>query len=237
MSELNKHSGSKYQKVIRAIPETGQSPILIDVYCVIEAFDVQRNPIAHAIKKLLMAGKRGGKDEIQDYEEAVDAIRRGIEQAVAEKADTADDFVEPLDWKRKEPPKQVPQPDRMVYVDKNGKLCDCDGNVYDPQPEFRTGPQGVKEQPEPKMSRFPVTFEDLLNSKRKTTPETRPTVGPQGGTGTPPKIENAKSKWLMYQCDLCQQRWKIETTIFGKPIDWESNNTPQKQGELPNEHV
>lgn len=169
MSELNKHSGSKYQKIIRAIPGTGQLPILVDVYCVIEAFDVQRNPIAHAIKKLLMAGKRGGKDEIQDYEEAIDAIRRGIEQAVVEKADT--------------------------------------------------------DQPEPKMSRFPVTFEDLLNSKR---------------TAEPPK-QASQSGWLMCQCDLCQQRRKIETAIFGQPIDWDGkypySNTPPKQGELPNEHV
>lgn len=51
----------------------------IDVYRVNELWEVEREPIRHAIKKLLNAGKRGAKDERKDYEEAVDSIRRALE--------------------------------------------------------------------------------------------------------------------------------------------------------------
>lgn len=51
----------------------------VDVYDILDWAGVS-SAVGHAIKKLLRAGQRGGKDEIQDLTEAVDAINRRIEQ-------------------------------------------------------------------------------------------------------------------------------------------------------------
>ena len=51
----------------------------IDIYRLCELFEVKRKPIDHAIKKLICAGKRGAKDELKDYQEAIDSIKRAIE--------------------------------------------------------------------------------------------------------------------------------------------------------------
>jgi len=71
--EFNK-SGSKYLREILLIDEK-----YVDVYAVLDAFNVISPPIQHAIKKLLCAGIRGKGDEIQDLNEAKDAISRAIE--------------------------------------------------------------------------------------------------------------------------------------------------------------
>lgn len=52
---------------------------VIDVYDVLQAFEVNNPAIAHAVKKLLAPGKRGVKDAIQDLEESISAILRAIE--------------------------------------------------------------------------------------------------------------------------------------------------------------
>ena len=51
----------------------------IDVYDVLEAFDVRCPARQHAIKKILCAGQRGTKDELQDLEEAITALERAAE--------------------------------------------------------------------------------------------------------------------------------------------------------------
>ena len=49
----------------------------IDVYRVCELFEVTDSAIAHAVKKLLVAGGRGaGKDMRQDVQEAIDTLLR-----------------------------------------------------------------------------------------------------------------------------------------------------------------
>lgn len=48
----------------------------IDVYRVLDLFDVRHPAIQHAVKKLLMAGKRGPKSESQDVAEAMAALKR-----------------------------------------------------------------------------------------------------------------------------------------------------------------
>jgi hypothetical protein len=53
--------------------------IMIDVYQVLEAFDVRCPAKQHAIKKLLCAGMRGSKDAVQDLREAGAAIDRAID--------------------------------------------------------------------------------------------------------------------------------------------------------------
>lgn len=62
---------NKYQRTIKGVT--------IDVYDVLAAFGVTCQARGHAIKKLLMAGQRGHKDEAQDLREAVQAIERSIE--------------------------------------------------------------------------------------------------------------------------------------------------------------
>lgn len=52
----------------------------IDVYRVLELFNITSPARQHAIKKLLVTGIRGGgKDEIKDLEEAIASLRRDIE--------------------------------------------------------------------------------------------------------------------------------------------------------------
>jgi len=51
----------------------------IDVYDVLDAWEVTCPAIQHAIKKLLMPGQRGSKDKLQDLKEAEQAIKRAIE--------------------------------------------------------------------------------------------------------------------------------------------------------------
>ena len=48
----------------------------IDVYRVLELFNVQSHAVGHAIKKLLCSGGRGAKDEAQDIQEAIDSLIR-----------------------------------------------------------------------------------------------------------------------------------------------------------------
>ena len=51
----------------------------VDIYRVLNLFDVRSHPSGHAIKKLLCAGKRGAKDYRQDLLEAKASIDRELE--------------------------------------------------------------------------------------------------------------------------------------------------------------
>ena len=51
----------------------------IDVYDVLKAFKVINSATQHAVKKLLVSGKRGYKDTVQDLKEANESIVRAIE--------------------------------------------------------------------------------------------------------------------------------------------------------------
>lgn len=48
----------------------------IDVYRVLSLFGVTDEPIAHAVKKLLVSGNRGHKDKAKDVQEAIDSLKR-----------------------------------------------------------------------------------------------------------------------------------------------------------------
>lgn len=48
----------------------------VDVYRVLDLFDVTDQKIGHAVKKLLCTGKRGGKDFRQDVTEARNTLNR-----------------------------------------------------------------------------------------------------------------------------------------------------------------
>lgn len=68
---IGKPKLNKYQREIKGA--------ILDIYDILDAYDVRNPAIAHAIKKLLMNGNRGHKSIIQDYEEAIYSIDRGIE--------------------------------------------------------------------------------------------------------------------------------------------------------------
>ena len=70
----NIDKGKKYLVTIRN-RHTGES-IQVDVYDVLEAFKITCSAMAHAIKKLLMAGKRGAKGFDKDCNEAINSVEQ-----------------------------------------------------------------------------------------------------------------------------------------------------------------
>jgi hypothetical protein len=51
----------------------------VDVYRVLDLFAVFHPALQHAIKKLLVCGRRGGKDSIKDVQEAIAALQRYLD--------------------------------------------------------------------------------------------------------------------------------------------------------------
>ncbi len=64
----------KHAHYFKEVPTTE-----IDVYAVLRAFEVTHPCLQHALKKLLVAGKRGSKSFQQDVQEAIDTLERGLE--------------------------------------------------------------------------------------------------------------------------------------------------------------
>lgn len=54
----------------------------IDIYRVLKLFEVTDPCLAHAIKKLLVAGGRGSKNQYQDVTEAIDTLSRWQEMYI-----------------------------------------------------------------------------------------------------------------------------------------------------------
>lgn len=69
------NSGNKYHRNIKSL---GGVMTIIDVYCVLRAFEIKEPGLQHAIKKLLYAGIRGRGSILQDLKEAIDAIQAEI---------------------------------------------------------------------------------------------------------------------------------------------------------------
>lgn len=67
--------GSKYLRTIHTSTGSGQ----VDVYDVLEAFNVTCPAMQHALKKMLCAGLRGHKDLESDKKEAIKSIERSIQ--------------------------------------------------------------------------------------------------------------------------------------------------------------
>lgn len=51
----------------------------LDIYRILKLYEVSDPCLQHAIKKLLCAGKRGGKNQIQDINEAILSLKRLLE--------------------------------------------------------------------------------------------------------------------------------------------------------------
>lgn len=71
---------NRYRKEIRVAGADGKPfAVFLDVYDVLVAFEVTCPATAHAVKKLLMAGRRGHKDRATDLKEAILAVERAAE--------------------------------------------------------------------------------------------------------------------------------------------------------------
>lgn len=73
--------GSKYNLVPLCPPSKYTRSIYgveIDIYDILNAWEVICPATQHAIKKLLMPGQRGNKSKLQDLREASQAIKRAI---------------------------------------------------------------------------------------------------------------------------------------------------------------
>ena len=69
------HYMNTYQRKLTS-PLVKGLDVVIDVYDVLDAFDVTNPATAHAIKKLLCTGGRGFKDWETDLQEAIDSLER-----------------------------------------------------------------------------------------------------------------------------------------------------------------
>jgi len=69
-------SKSSYPHYYKKVPSGVE---YVDVYRVLEMFNVTDPAIQHALKKLLVAGGRGHKDLIKDVNEAIISLNRWID--------------------------------------------------------------------------------------------------------------------------------------------------------------
>lgn len=56
----------------------------IDIYRILKMYEVTDPCLQHAIKKLLVAGKRGAKSEYADIQEAIDTLSRWQDMRIEE---------------------------------------------------------------------------------------------------------------------------------------------------------
>lgn len=74
--------GTKYHRAIKGSLIRllkGKATVRVDIYDVLNAFEITCPARQHALKKLLLAGGRGSKSERTDLEEAHNSIKRSIE--------------------------------------------------------------------------------------------------------------------------------------------------------------
>lgn len=67
--------GNKYNRVIIGLCGT---PVVVDVYRVIDAFDVVNGQLSHLVKKALACGQRGHKDAVEDYEDIALSAKNAV---------------------------------------------------------------------------------------------------------------------------------------------------------------
>lgn len=70
-------TGSKYHRIIRDCL-TGYGALTVDIYSVLQAFNVTNPGLQHAAKKILCAGIRNKGSFDQDVTEAIEALQRAL---------------------------------------------------------------------------------------------------------------------------------------------------------------
>lgn len=78
-AEVARQKHSHYKKDVSHLKS-------IDVYRVLDLFNVEGHEVGHAIKKLLCSGQRGAKDHKQDIQEAIDSLNRHLEMLAEDEA-------------------------------------------------------------------------------------------------------------------------------------------------------
>jgi hypothetical protein len=76
---MNKYQRKLTSPIVRGVDGASvdiEVEVVIDVYDVLDAFDVANPATAHALKKLLCTGSRGAKDWETDLQEAIDSLER-----------------------------------------------------------------------------------------------------------------------------------------------------------------
>jgi hypothetical protein len=87
---IREHGGGKYLRRIRPADGAG-GPINVDVYCVIEAYEIHCPALQHALKKILACGQRGKGDKVDDIHGVFDAMWRALELEKQRRAEEAGD--------------------------------------------------------------------------------------------------------------------------------------------------
>lgn len=81
MTKLRPALADQYPHYYKELP---RKTTHLDVYRVLDAFEVKRSCVQHAIKKLLVTGARGVKTELEDLTEARNSLNRAIEMIAEE---------------------------------------------------------------------------------------------------------------------------------------------------------
>jgi hypothetical protein len=76
MAKVKPALADKYPHYYRQLPEKVSH---LDVYRVLDTFQVCRSTVQHAVKKLLCTGTRGAKSEVTDIKEAIASLQRTLE--------------------------------------------------------------------------------------------------------------------------------------------------------------
>jgi hypothetical protein len=83
---IQEHGGGKYLRTIHSADGQG-GPIKVDIYCVIEAFNITCPGLQHALKKILACGQRGKGSKLDDIYGVFDAMWRALELQKQREAD------------------------------------------------------------------------------------------------------------------------------------------------------
>lgn len=90
---IDQHEGKKYKKLIWGLPGTepekgpnGMVGVWIDVYSVGTAFGVSGGPQNHALKKILMPGRRNKGSVLEDVDGILAAVHRWREELIQNNA-------------------------------------------------------------------------------------------------------------------------------------------------------
>jgi hypothetical protein len=79
MSESTAKKYPHYYKRVPLDPNTGNGHTHLDIYQVLEMWDVFSPAAQHAVKKIFCAGERGAKDMRKDINEAIISLQRQLE--------------------------------------------------------------------------------------------------------------------------------------------------------------
>lgn len=75
---IEHHGGAKYLRTIHSAIDPN-AWVQVDVYCIIEAYDIRCPALQHALKKIVACGGRGKGSKLDDIKGVLDAMWRALE--------------------------------------------------------------------------------------------------------------------------------------------------------------